>query len=63
MAQADFATIEDIKKVIIKLPKAELIKIDNEIHKYLETFIMMDAAETAFSEWMNPEEDIYNEDV
>jgi hypothetical protein len=63
MAQTSFATVEEIKKAITKLPREELIKLDKEIHKYLETFMMMGAAETAFSEWMDSEEDIYNKDV
>lgn len=63
MTQTAFSTIEDIKKAITKLPKREIIKLDNEIHKYLETFIMMESAETAFSDWAAPEEDIYNEDA
>lgn len=63
MAQTAFSTIEDIKKAITKLPKREIIKLDNEIHKYLETFMMMESAETAFSDWLSPEEDIYSEDA
>lgn len=61
MTQTDSVTIEDIKKVIKKLSREELINLDKEIHKYLETFTMMGAAETAFAEWMEPEEDIYND--
>ncbi len=61
MTQTDFVTVEDIKKVIKKLSREELINLDKEIHKYLETFTMMGIAETAFSEWMAPEEDLYND--
>ncbi|HHT9126232.1 MAG TPA: hypothetical protein ACFYD6_10505 [Candidatus Brocadiia bacterium] len=55
--------LEEIKKAITKLPKDELINLDKEIHKYIETLMMMGGAETAFSEWMDPEEDIYSESV
>lgn len=55
--------VEEIKKAITKLPKEELIKLDKEIHKYIETLLMMGGAETAFSEWLDPEEDIYSESV
>jgi hypothetical protein len=56
-------TVEDIKKAIAKLQKEQILEIDNEIHKYIETAMMMGAAESAFSEWMDPEEDIYTDDV
>ena len=56
-------TIEDIKKAITKLSKEQIIDIDNEIHRYIETSLMMGVAESAFSEWMDPEEDIYSKDV
>ncbi len=54
-------SVEEIKKVILKLPKEELIKLDNEIHSYLESLMMMRASESAFSEWLDHEEDIYND--
>ena len=63
MAQKSFVSIEDIKTAITKFSKEDLIKLDEEIHKYLESFAMMGAAETAFSEWLDPEEDIYDKDV
>ena len=63
MSQISLETIEDVRKVIAKLPKEDLIRIDEEIHRYLETFTMMGASETGFSEWTEPEEDIYNNDV
>ncbi|HEO65302.1 MAG TPA: hypothetical protein ENI73_05445 [Spirochaetes bacterium] len=53
-------TLEEIKQTIFKLPKDELIKLDNEIHGYLESLMMMKVSETAFSEWLDPEEDIYH---
>lgn len=63
MAHAAYMTIEDIKSAISKLSKDEIIEIDREIHKYIETYMMMGVAESSFSEWLAPEEDIYNDDV
>lgn len=36
MAQTSFVTIEDIKEAITKFSKEDLIKRDEEIHKYLK---------------------------
>ncbi len=63
MGQTTHITVEDIKKTIPLLSKDQIFEIDKEIHKYIETAMMMGAAETAFSEWMDPEEDLYAEDV
>jgi hypothetical protein len=63
MRQLSQLTVEDIIKAIATLPKEQILEIDNEIHKYIETAMMMGVAESAFSEWMDPEEDIYTEDV
>lgn len=63
MSQASSLTVEDIKNAITKLPKEQIIEIDKEIHRYIETSMMMGAAESAFSEWLDPEEDIYSKDV
>ncbi len=63
MSQTSYLTIEDIKNAIARLPKEQIIEIDKEIHRYIETSMMMGAAESAFLEWMDPEEDIYSEDV
>ena len=63
MSQAPSLTVEDIKNAITKLPKKQIIEIDKEIHRYIETSMMMGAAESAFSEWLDPEEDIYSKDV
>lgn len=63
MAQTLNLTIEDIKNAITRLSKDQLIELDKEIHRYIETSMMMGVAETAFSEWMDPEEDIYAENV
>ncbi len=56
-------TVEDIKNYLPKLSKKDIIEIDREIHRYMETIMMMGATESAFSEWMGPEENIYVDDV
>ncbi len=63
MEQLNHLTIDDIKRAIPKLSRDQILEIDKEIHRYIETAMMMGAAETAFSEWMDPEEDLYAEDV
>jgi len=39
------------------------LELDQRIHDYLDTSLMTQASEGAFSEWEDPEEDIYNADV
>jgi hypothetical protein len=39
------------------------LELDQRIHDYLDTSLMTKASEGAFSEWEDPEEDIYNADV
>jgi len=56
-------TVEDIKNYLPKLSKKDIIEIDREIHRYIETAMMMGVSESAFSEWMDPEEDIYLDDI
>lgn len=56
-------TAREIKNAISRLSKDQIIEIDKEIHRYIETSMMMGVAESAFSEWLDPEEDIYTEDV
>lgn len=56
-------TIEDIKEVLPKLSKPQILELDQKLHDYLETSLFARASEKAFSEWEDPEEDIYNADV
>ena len=56
-------TVEEIKEALPKLPKAQIIELDKRIHDYLETSMLTRASETAFSEWEDPEEDIYDADL
>ncbi|MGD1713745.1 hypothetical protein [Dapis sp. BLCC M172] len=53
-------TIEEIKALIFQLPIQEQITLIEELEERLETITIMQLAETGFSEWNEPEEDIYN---
>ncbi|GGA47829.1 hypothetical protein [Okeania sp. KiyG1] len=53
-------TIEEIKALIFKLPIQEQIILIEDLEERLETLTMMELAETGFSEWNEPEEDIYD---
>lgn len=59
MPQIDMST-EEIKALIFQLPPAELLKIAEAIEERAETIAMMQLSETAFQEWNEPGEDIYD---
>jgi len=51
--------VDEIRKLLPHLSPDQVLKLDHEIHDYLETHIMMmSAAETSFAEWASEEEDI-----
>lgn len=54
-------TVEEIKKLLPRLTPEQILKLDREIHEYLETYMMMSVARTAFPEWDDKEEDIYSD--
>lgn len=54
-------TVEEIKKLLLHLTPEQILKLDHEIHDYLETHMMMSVAQTSFPEWEDKEEDIYND--
>jgi hypothetical protein len=56
-------TVEEIKHILPRLSRRQIIELDQKIHEYLETSPLTRASETAFSEWEDPEEDLYNADV
>jgi hypothetical protein len=56
-------SLQDIKESLPKLSKSEILELNREIHEYLETSLLMRAAETSFSEWGDPEEDIYDTEL
>jgi hypothetical protein len=62
MPQIDMST-EEIKALIFQLPPAELLKIAEAIEERAETIAMMQLSETAFQEWNEPGEDIYDADA
>jgi hypothetical protein len=53
---------DEIKQIIFNLPLDELIALDEEISEKIAATVMMKLAETGFSEWNDPEEDIYNDE-
>jgi len=54
-------TVEEIKKLLPYLSPEQILKLDHEIHEYLETHMMMSVAQSSFAEWEDKEEDIYND--
>jgi len=50
-------TTEDIKVLLFKLPKPELLNLMAEVQERLDTDMIMKLAETAFDKWNDPEED------
>jgi hypothetical protein len=56
-------SVDDIKAVLLKLPRNLIIALDQDIHEYLEASNISKAAEESFLEWQDPEEDIYNVDL
>lgn len=44
-------TVTEIKKLLPRLSTEEILKLDEEIHEYLETHMMMSVAQTSFKEW------------
>ena len=56
-------SVDEIKEALPKFSRKQIIELDQRIHDYLETSLLTKASETAFSEWEDPEEDIYNADI
>lgn len=56
-------TVEEIEGILPTLSRRQILELDMKIHEYLETSSVTRASETAFSEWADPAEDIYNEEV
>ena len=54
-------SVEEIKKLLPQLSPEQILRLDQEIHEYLETYMMMSAAQTSFAEWGDKEEDLYND--
>lgn len=56
-------SVKEIEEILPKLSRQQIMELDQRIHDYLETSLLTKASETAFSEWEDSEEDIYNADV
>jgi hypothetical protein len=55
-------TLKDIQEILPTLSEPEILELDRKIHEYLETMAYSKVAETAFSDWNDPQEGIYDED-
>ena len=54
-------TLKEIEEILPTLSGSEILELDRRIHEYLDTMAFSKAAESAFSEWDDPEERIYDE--
>jgi hypothetical protein len=54
-------TLEQIEETLPTLSGSEILKLDRRLHEYIDTMAFSKAAESAFSEWEDPEEGIYDE--
>jgi len=54
-------TLKEIEEILPTLSGSEILELDRRIHEYLDTMAFSKAAESAFSEWNDPEEGIYDE--
>ena len=52
--------IEELKPLILQLPAHELLTLADSIEERVETLSMMQVAETAFREWGEAGEEIYD---
>ncbi len=55
--------VNQIRDLVFQLPPADFIHLAREIEERLETFEMMQLAESGFKEWNEPGEDIYDNDT
>jgi hypothetical protein len=54
-------TLKQIEETLPSLSGSEILKLDRRIHEYLDTMAFSKAGESAFSEWEDPDEGIYDE--
>jgi hypothetical protein len=54
-------TLKEIEETLPTLSGSEILELDRRIHEYLETMAYSKAAESAFPEWDEHEEGIYDE--
>jgi hypothetical protein len=55
-------TLKEIQEILPTFSRPEILGLDRKIDEYLETVTFSKIAETAFSDWNDPEERIYDED-
>ncbi len=60
-AQQRKLTLKQIEETLPSLSGPEILKLDRRIHEYLDTMAFSKVAESAFSEWEDPDEGIYDE--
>jgi len=53
-------SLEEIKSLILKLPSEDLLAVADAIEERRETMVMMQLAETGFSEWNEEGEDLHD---
>jgi len=53
-------SLDEIKSMVLQLPAEELLALFEEIEQRVETATMMRVAESAFQEWNEDGEDIYD---
>jgi hypothetical protein len=53
-------SLEEIRALLFQLPARDLLTLVDAIQERAETIAMMQLAETAFQEWNDPGEDIYD---
>ena len=51
---------EELKALILQLPPEDLLTIADEVEDRAETIAMMKLSESAFEEWNEPGENIYD---
>ena len=54
---------EELRALILQLPPEDLLTIADEVEDRAETIAMMKLSESAFEEWNEPGEDIYDGDT
>jgi hypothetical protein len=49
-------SIEEIKRLLPKLSREQILELDRVIHEYLESSSLMRGEQTALTDWEDPEE-------
>lgn len=53
--------VEEIKNLAFQLPTSEFLSLVDNLEEKAESIVMMQLAESGFSEWDEPGEDIYED--